>query len=100
MKPSSPPHRWDSQPSPPRVPLAPDPELMYGKGTAAQTTALAYELGQGCSGESGQEQTRVKYLQSARAWQWQVLFAMTCDVGTAFVIPLLMIEETEIPRRM
>ena len=73
--------------SPPRAPLAPNLELVYLKGAAAQPMALAYELEQDFSGERGQEQTLIKHLQGvldlARAG---ALFAMTCSIGIAFII--------------
>lgn len=63
MKPYSPPHRCDSQPSLPRVLLVSNLELVYLKGTTAQLKALAYEPGQGCSGERGREQMFIESLQ-------------------------------------
>lgn len=51
--------------------------MVYLKGTAAQLTALVYELGQG-AGERGEEQQRTEYLQGVlNLPKAGVFFAMT-----------------------
>lgn len=68
---------------------------MYLKGTAAQFIALPMNWDKAAL-ESGQEQMFIEHLQGVlHLPKAGVLFAMTCGVGTAFIIPALKTEEAE-----